>query len=59
MNSNLQQIINKATEDILGVKQVNASVLAELIIRECANLADTAEPYKADDLILRHFGLTK
>ncbi len=31
---------------------------AELIVRECADIADRAEPYKANDNILRHFGIT-
>ena len=30
---------------------------AELIVRECADIAKTAAPYSSDDLILRHFGL--
>ena len=30
---------------------------AELIVRECANIAETAEPYQSHDLILRHFGV--
>ena len=30
---------------------------AELIVRECAAIADQAEPYKATDLILKHFGV--
>jgi hypothetical protein len=30
---------------------------AELIVRECANIADTAEPYKAYDLIKQRFGV--
>jgi len=30
---------------------------AELIVRECADIAKTAEPYRSDDLILRHFRL--
>ena len=29
---------------------------AELIIKECAEIADKAEPYKASDLIKKHFG---
>jgi hypothetical protein len=29
---------------------------AELIVRECADIAKTAEPYKSDDLILKRFG---
>lgn len=30
---------------------------AELIVRECADIADKAEPYKSNDLILKHFGV--
>jgi len=28
---------------------------AELIVKECAKIADKAEPYKATDLIKEHF----
>ena len=30
---------------------------AELIVKECAEIAKTADPYRSDDLILRHFGV--
>ena len=30
---------------------------AELIVQECAKIADKAEPYKASDLIKQHFGV--
>ena len=30
---------------------------AQLIVRECAWVADTAEPYQTSDLILKHFGV--
>ena len=30
-----------------------------IAVRECANLADEAEPYKAADLIKKHFGVEK
>lgn len=30
---------------------------AELIVCECADLADTAEPFQTSDLILKHFGV--
>lgn len=30
---------------------------AELIVRECAWVADTSEPYQTSDLILKHFGV--
>jgi hypothetical protein len=32
---------------------------AELIIIKCSDIAEVAEPYKADDLILKHFGLDR
>jgi len=30
---------------------------AELLILECANIADTAEPFLSSDLIKNHFGI--
>jgi len=30
---------------------------AELIVKECCTIVDTADPYKANDLILKRFGL--
>ena len=30
---------------------------AELIVRECVEIAETAEPYQSCDIILRHFGV--
>ena len=30
---------------------------AELIVRECADIADQADPFFAYDLILKHFGV--
>ena len=30
---------------------------AELIVKECADIADKAEPYKANELIKEHFGV--
>jgi hypothetical protein len=35
----------------------NLENFAELLIQECAKIADTAEPYKASDLIKQHFGV--
>jgi hypothetical protein len=32
---------------------------AELIVRECAEIADTAEPFLSSDLIKQHFGVTE
>jgi hypothetical protein len=30
---------------------------AELIVRDCAKIADIAEPYNSSDLIKNHFGI--
>ena len=30
---------------------------AELIVKQCADIAETAEPYKSSDLIKQHFGV--
>jgi hypothetical protein len=30
---------------------------AELIVAECAGIAETAEPYQSSDLIKQHFGV--
>lgn len=35
----------------------NLDHYTELIVRECAKIADQAEPYKSNDLILKHFGV--
>ena len=30
---------------------------AKLIVKQCADIAETAEPYKSSDLIKQHFGV--
>lgn len=35
----------------------SAEKFAELIVKECADIADQAEPFFAYDLILKHFGV--
>lgn len=32
---------------------------AQLVAERCADIADTAEPYKSADLIRKHFGVEK
>lgn len=39
MNKRYQEILSKATEDIMGVKVVNQEQFAELLVRECAYIA--------------------
>ena len=38
MNIEIQKLLNKATDDILGVPVVNQEMFARLIIEECAKI---------------------
>ena len=40
-----------------GLRDFSYREFAQLIIQECADIADLAEPYKASDLIKKHFGV--
>jgi len=44
-------------EDVQALKMARFEKFAELIVKECAKIADKAEPYKASDLIKKHFGV--
>ena len=62
MNERLEELADQATEYCKTQPREMARSLweekfAELIVRECADIAKTAEPYRSDDLILRHFGV--
>jgi hypothetical protein len=66
MNQRLKQITGQVLDELvpetwtrLGYDKIKEIQLrtAELIIKECAEIADKAEPYKASDLIKKHFGL--
>lgn len=62
----LQELVKQATHDVLGVKQLDSIILAELIVKECAAVCvekiDTGSlmapqaPWMAKQ-ILEHFGL--
>jgi len=61
MNERIKQL---ATEVGISVEYLNNTkqwplieALAELIVKECCTIVDTADPYKANDLILKRFGL--
>ena len=43
--------------DLHGYTFEQMREFAQLIVKECAKIADQAEPYKATDLILKHFGV--
>ena len=58
MNERIDELLDKAK--LTAVQEMFEEELyefAELIVRECAEIAKTAEPYRSDDLILRHFGV--
>jgi NTP pyrophosphatase (non-canonical NTP hydrolase) len=58
MNAKIQQLMDRAFTDEQG-EQFDPERFAELIVRECADIAQTAEPYQSSDLIKQHFGITK
>ena len=61
MNERIKSLIELAevwnTEGDVDKCEVDLYKFAELIVRECAEISITAEPYRSDDLILRHFGV--
>ena len=52
----MQKIMNESFTDEQG-ERFDHERFAELIVRECAKIADKAEPYKANNLIKEHFGI--
>jgi len=60
MNKRIRQLAEQAgySKDYLEIGlPSNMEKFAELIVRECAEIADTAEPFLASDLIKEHFGV--
>ena len=62
MNERIQLLAEQAgyTKDMFGIghwDMPECQKFAELIVKECAKIADKAEPYKATDLIKEHFGI--
>ena len=66
MNNHTEKLLGQALDQAvpktwtqLSHEQVTklSQLLAELIVRECAEIADTAEPFLASDLIKQHFGI--
>jgi hypothetical protein len=58
MNAVLQKIMSESFTDEQG-ERFDHERFAELIVRECAGIAETAEPYQSSDLIKQHFGIQK
>jgi len=66
MNKRIRELMDEAIEFRLDpdskhyeaqVSPEELEMFAELIVRECAEIADTAEPFLASDLIKQHFGV--
>ena len=67
MNERIRQLAEQADGVFIhklmtGAKQYtflekDLAKFAELIVKECAKIADKAEPYRASDLIKKHFGV--
>lgn len=54
-----KELLRKFMEEayVPGGYRLDQQRFAELVVRECANIGDQAEPYKAYDNILKHFGI--
>jgi hypothetical protein len=66
MNERIRELAEQATSivEMVGPQGYTSSYanfdrekFAELIVRECAEIAETAEPYQSFDLIKKHFGV--
>ena len=58
MNAKLQQLMDRSFTDEQG-ERFDPERFAQLIVRECAGIAEIAEPYQSSDLIKQHFGITE
>ena len=56
MNQNIQKLIEQ-TGFSSTYEQDRLEQLVQLAAVECARIAETAEPYQANDLIKKHFGV--
>ena len=59
MNNRIKELIKVVGTDVSGkwINVDNSEKFAELIVLKCAEIADTAEPFLASDLIKQHFGI--
>jgi len=64
MNERIRRLMEQAVISIDGhtfgktyIPDEFTEKFAELLILECANIADSAEPYLSSDLIKEHFGV--
>jgi hypothetical protein len=64
MNLRIQELLKQARvtdnwnkADWYSMSPEMIEKFAQLIVKECAEVADKAEPYQTSDLILKHFGV--
>jgi hypothetical protein len=64
MNERIRELMEQAGYKPLpgfdfanSLEETYLKKFAELIVRDCADIADTAEPFLASDLIKKHFGV--
>ena len=63
MNERITELLEQATTSIKDESghwigsELDEEKFAELIVIKCAEIADTAEPFLASDLIKKHFGV--
>ena len=59
----IRDLVRESRLDVYGLGkdrdkwEYTVEKFAEMIVLECADIADKAEPYKANDLIKKHFGV--
>jgi hypothetical protein len=58
MNAKIQQLMDQSFSDEQS-ERFDVERFAELIVRACAGIAETSEPYQSSDLIKQHFGITE
>ena len=65
MNERIKELVRESNLDVYGLGkeryrwEYTVEKFAELIVLKCAEIADTAEPFLASDLIKEHFGVEK
>ena len=67
MNERIKQLATQAANYANTYDDAGADIwfemynqkFAELIVRECADIADTAEPFLSSDLIKQQFGVER
>ncbi len=58
MNERIKELLEQAgVKFVVMPKNTEYEKFAKLIVLECAEIADTAEPFLASDLIKEHFGV--